>query len=128
MSMQTYMFRLIIAVMLAPLCIFAQLAMADISVLERFIGHWDIHAETLQPKPSTTTYSETYEWVLDGKFLRGQTGRKPDGTQDIIFGTYDAQADGFPFWIFSSSGSYLYLAPATWHQRELTMKWESPSG
>ena len=128
MSMQTYRFRLFIAAMAVHLCLAAPLVRADISVLERFIGHWDIHAEILRPEPLKTSYSETYEWVLDGKFVRGKTARKADGNQDIIFGTYDKQTDGFPFWIFSSSGSYLYLAPAIWHPRELTMEWKNPSG
>jgi hypothetical protein len=101
---------------------------ADVGVLGYFVGQWEIHARTLRPEPSTASYHESYEWVLDGKYVRGETGRKADGSRDIVFGTYDAQADGYPFWIFSSSGSYLYLPPATWNARDKTMEWENPSG
>lgn len=103
-------------------------ALADPKVLELFVGHWDIHARTLQPEPATASYRERYEWVLDGHFIRGETGRKADGSRDIIFATYDAQARGYPFWVFSSSGTYLYLPPATWNERRRTMEWENPKG
>jgi hypothetical protein len=66
--------------------------------------------------------------VLDRKFIRGRTARKQDGSLDIVFGTYDQNADGYPFWIFSSSGSYLYLPPAVWNAGEQTMEWKNPSG
>ncbi|MBU4263694.1 MAG: hypothetical protein KKC76_17705 [Proteobacteria bacterium] len=45
---------------------------------------------------------------------------------DVIFGTYDRHADGYPFWIFSSSGSYIYLPPAKWNPRKRAMEWENP--
>ena len=101
---------------------------ADPGGLDVFIGRWEMHVTTLQPKRSETIYMEVYEWVLDGQFIRGQTGRKSDGTEDVIYGTYDAQAKGYPFWIFSSSGSYVYLAPATWNARKRIMEWRSPAG
>jgi hypothetical protein len=100
--------------------------LADKDVLGRFVGRWDIQARTLQPQRSTMAYSETYDWALDGKFIQGKTGRKPDGTYDVVFGTYDKKADGYPFWIFSSSGSYTYLAPAKWNPGKRTMEWENP--
>lgn len=101
---------------------------ADVDVLGLFVGHWDIKAQTLQPEPASASYSERYEWVLDSKFVRGETGRKADGSKDIIYGTFDPQADGYPFWIFSSSGSYLYLPPATWDAGRQTMEWKNPKG
>jgi hypothetical protein len=104
----------------------SETARADKEVLEYYVGHWDIHAETLQPEPSRTSYTERYEWTLDGRFIQGKTGRKADGAYDVIYGTYDAKADGYPFWIFSSSGSYTYLPPAKWNARERTMEWENP--
>jgi hypothetical protein len=103
-------------------------AVADLQVLDMFAGNWDIDAETVQPRPGTARYSERYEWVLDGKFIRGETGRKADGSKDIVFGTYDAQADGYIFWIFSSSGSFIYLPPGTWDERRRTMEWRNPKG
>ena len=99
---------------------------ADEGGLEGFVGSWKVHVKMLHPEKSESTYTETYEWVLDGKFLRGQTERKSDGTQDIIFATYNEQEQGYPFWIFSSSGTYLYLAPATWDSRSRVMEWKNP--
>lgn len=127
MSVSTNTLKWLFIFATIPVCISAQLAWADLKVLERYIGNWDIQAHTLQPEASTASYQETYEWVLDRKFIRGKTGRKQDGSFDIVFGTYDANADGYPFWIFSSSGSYLYLPPAVWSEHEQAMDWENPS-
>lgn len=127
MSSSELWHKLIVLVLAAATCFAVPLAKADEGGLENFVGDWDVHVRTLRPKPSEVRYTETYEWVLDGKFLRGQTGRKPDGTRDIIFATYDEQSQGYPFWIFSSSGSYSYLAPGTWDARALIMEWRNPA-
>ena len=127
MSVSTSRFKRIAVIAAIPVCLSTQFALADVKVLERYIGTWDIRAHTLRPEASTANYLETYEWVLDGKFIRGKTGRKQDGSFDIVFGTYDANADGYPFWVFSSSGTYLYLPPAEWNSREQTMDWKNPS-
>lgn len=113
------------AMLLLPVLI-SQPAMADKDVLALYVGHWDIHATTRQPALSKTQYSETYEWTLDGHFIRGQTGRKADGAYDIIFGTYDEKADGYPFWIFSSAGSFTYVSPGKWDAGSRVMTWENP--
>jgi hypothetical protein len=104
----------------------ATAARAGNEVLDLLVGRWDVRVKTLKPVPAEVTYSEQYEWVLGGKFLRGQTSNKSDSTVDISFGTYDAKSDGYPFWIFSSSGTYIYLAPATWDARTRTMEWKNP--
>jgi hypothetical protein len=104
----------------------ASAARAGYEVLDLLIGRWDVRVKTLKPAPADVTYREKYEWVLGRKYLRGQTFDKSDGTEDISFGTYDAKFDGYPFWIFSSSGTYLYLAPATWDARTRTMEWTNP--
>ena len=44
----------------------------------------------------------------------------------VVFATYDENADGYPFWIFSSTGSYTYLPPASWSERKRTMTWKNP--
>jgi len=119
--------KLIIAVLAAATCSIGAPVHADEGGLDVFVGRWDVHVKTLQPQRSEVTYIETYEWVLDGKFLRGQTERKSDGTQDIIFATYDEQSKGYPFWIFSSTGSFTYLAPGTFDARTLTMEWNNPA-
>lgn len=128
MHHDTSRLRLLVDFATLTVCVSAQMVLADAKVLERYIGNWDIRSNTLQPQASTASYQETYEWVLGRKFIRGETGRKQDGSFDIVFGTYDANADGYPFWIFSSSGSYLYLPPAEWNEREQAMDWKNPSG
>lgn len=102
-------------------------ALADEGGLDMFVGRWDLRVQILQPERKVLNYSETYEWVLDRKFVRGHTGRKPDGTEDIVFGTYDAKVDGYPFWIFSSTGSYTYLPPGSFDARRRAMDWKSPA-
>lgn len=101
---------------------------ADRSVLNRYVGSWEVRVKTLHPAKPDLTYTEVYEWVLDRHFIRGKTGKKSDGFEDIIYGTYDAKSDGYPFWIFSSSGDYTYLPPATWNGRRQLMEWKNPSG
>ena len=64
--------------------------------------------------------------MLGEQFLQGKTEQKSDGGEDIVMGTYDPQSKGYPFWVFSSSGTYLYLAPASWDPRTRTMEWKSP--
>ena len=120
--------KLTIAVLVTVFNLVAPPAYPDAGGLEGFVGRWNVRLKALQPQRSEITYTETYEWVLDGKFLRGQTGRKPDGTQDVYYATYDENANGYPFWIFSSSGAYTYLAPGIWNARTRTMEWTNPSG
>lgn len=94
--------------------------------LDLFIGRWTIKVSHLKPEPLEVAYTEHYQRVLDGKYIRGETSRKPDGSHDIVFATYDAKAGGYPFWIFSSTGSYTYLPPASWNARKRIMRWKNP--
>lgn len=100
---------------------------ASDEVLDVFLGQWRVSVNQLQPEPQQLSYTETYRRELDGAYIRGETSRKPDGSRDIVFGTYDKVADGYPFWIFSSTGSYSYLAPATWDARRKVMSWKNPA-
>lgn len=97
-----------------------------LKVLERFRGTWDVTVRTHQPQAAVVTYTETYDWVLGGHFLRGDSGRKSDGSQDIVFATYDAATDGYPFWIFTSSGAWFYLAPGSWDAASRSFVWKNP--
>jgi hypothetical protein len=101
-------------------------ARAQESALAKFVGRWDVRLKTLQPQKPDLTYIETYEWVLNGQFVRARTERKSDGTEDMIIAGYDPQTKGYPFWIFSSTGTYMYLAPATWDARNQIMEWKNP--
>ena len=101
-------------------------ARAQDNALEKFVGRWDVRVKTLQPQKSDLTYIEIYEWMLDRKFVRARTEGKADGTEDMVVGGYDAKTNGYPFWIFSSSGTFMYLEPGTWDARNRTMEWKSP--
>lgn len=102
-------------------------AHADKGVLDRFVGRWEVRVETLRPARSQMVYTEFYRWVLGRQFIHGETERKPDGTQDMVFATYDTQSKRYRFWIFSSSGSYTYLPSATWDARKGVMDWKNPA-
>lgn len=119
---------LIIGVLSAALSVVSPAASADTNVLDLFHGDWNVRVLTLQPIPAEVTYIESYKWVLDNKFIRGETRLKSDGTSDLIFATYDQQMKGYPFWIFSSTGSYTYLAPGKWDAGSRTLEWKNPPG
>lgn len=118
--------KALVSALVTAFCLAAPSAHADESVLARFIGRWDVRVKTLQPPKPDVTYIETYEWVLRRKFIRATTERKSDGTEDVVFAGYDPQTKGYPFWIFSSTGTYLYLPPATWDARNRVMAWQNP--
>jgi hypothetical protein len=115
-----------ITILLSVLCLAASSARAQDSVLEKYIGRWDVTVKTLQPQKAEQTYIETYEWMLDRKFVRAKTEGKADGTEDMVVGGYDAMTNKYPFWIFSSTGTFLYLAPGSWDARSRTLEWKSP--
>jgi hypothetical protein len=98
---------------------------ADLRVLDRLRGTWDVVMTMRSPKPITMKYVETFEWVLDRKFLRGETSHKPDGTTDLYMTTYDPRSKHYQFWIFSSPGTFVLLPFGTWDTRTQSMEWKS---
>lgn len=103
-------------------------ALAEGEALDLFVGRWEARVETTRPQPAVLTYTEVYEKVLGGKYLQGRTSEKSDGTEDIILGAYDPEARGYPWWLFSSTGTYLFLAPGTWDARSRTLEFRNPPG
>ena len=98
---------------------------AEENALDLLVGHWDVEVMNLKPEKSKLTYSETYQWTLNGQFLHGETSKKSDGSKDVVYATYDAEVKGYYFWVFSSTGSFVYLPPASWNSRTRTMEWEN---
>ena len=98
---------------------------AQLAVLDRLRGTWDVTVTARAPKPGIVTYSETYEWVLDRQFLRGETTLKSDGTQDMVMTTYDAAAEGYRFWYFNSKGTAFDLPLGTWDAKAQVMEWKN---
>jgi Protein of unknown function (DUF1579) len=115
-----------IAALLSVLCLASASARAQDNVLEKFIGRWNVGVKTLQPQMTDQTYIETYEWMLDRKFVRAKTEGKADGTEDMVVGGYDPMTNKYPFWIFSSTGTFFYLALGSWDARSRTLEWKSP--
>lgn len=102
-----------------------QATAAQLSVLDRLRGTWDVRVTMRAPQPGTVTYSETYEWVLDRQFLRGETTVKSDGTKDLSMTTYDAAAGSYRVWVFNSKGTAIELPPGTWDAKSQSMSWKS---
>jgi hypothetical protein len=90
-----------------------QATAAQLEVLDRLRGTWDVRVTVRSPLPGTVTYSETYEWALDHRFLRGETTVKSDGTKDMSMTTYDAAAGSYRVWVFNSKGAAYELFPGT---------------
>jgi Protein of unknown function (DUF1579) len=118
--------RPMIAALAIGFCLVGLPARAQQDVLEKFVGRWDVRVKTLQPQKPDVTYIETYEWVLGRQFIRARTEQKSDGTEDIIIGGYDAQTKTYPFWVFSSTGTTMFLPSGTWDARGRIMEWKNP--
>src|SRR5215470_8585138 len=116
----------LIIIVLVALGLASAPAHAQHDVLDKFVGRWDVRVTTRQPPKPDLTYIEAYEWTLDRKFVKARTEGKSDGTEDMVVGGYDAKTNGYPFWIFSSSGTFMHLAPGSWDARSKTMEWKSP--
>ena len=97
-------------------------------MLDIFVGTWDVTLRTRQPEASVVRYSETYGWALGGHFLQGRSDDRPDGVDMFVIATHDPATDGFPFWIYMSSGAWFYLDPGQWDERERTLTWRSGPG
>ena len=96
---------------------------ARLAVLDRFAGTWDVTATTRLPKPAVVKSSFVWTWVLDRHFLRGESGIKSDGSQELqVFG-HDAA--GYSLSIFYSSGVAVTLPRGEWNEATATMSWKN---
>ena len=67
-----------------------------------------------QPQPvAAVTYVETFEWILDGRFLRSESSRKSDGN-----------TKSYRFVIFDATAIAVELPPPTWNESTQTMEWK----
>jgi hypothetical protein len=98
---------------------------AQLKVLDRLLGTWDVRVTVRAPFPGTVTYAETYAWVLDRQFLRGETTVKSDGTQDFSMTTFDAAAGSYHVWVFTTSTGAYELPLGTWDAQTQSMDWTS---
>ena len=116
-------FALAAAVAAQPNAKAAAAQAARLAVLERFAGTWDVTATTRLPKPAVAKSSFVWAWVLDHHFLRGESGIKSDGSQELqVFGH---DAGGYSLWIFYSSGVSVTLPRGEWNESTATMAWKN---
>ena len=95
------------------------------AVLDRFAGSWDVTLTERRPKHQVTRYTQTTAWVLNHRYLRGESEVRPDGSQELSMFTYDLQSRTYPLWIFYSSGFVAYLQRGQWDESNRTMVWKS---
>jgi hypothetical protein len=79
-----------------------------------------------QPPPAgEITYVETFDWILDGRFLRGESSRKSDGGKSLSILWFDLFTKTYRFVIFDASGLAVELPPPAWNEQTQTMQWKS---
>jgi len=99
---------------------------ASLAVIDRWRGTWEVKATRLNPKPAQDiTYAETFDWVLDGRFLRSSTSQKSDGGKSMSMFWFDAITKTYRFMIFDAKGFALELPPPTWDDHTHTMEWKT---
>ena len=99
---------------------------ASLAVIDKWRGTWDVKVTRLNPKPAQNiTYTETFDWVLDGRFLRSATSQKSDGGKSMSMFWFDAITKSYRFVIFDAKGFALELPPPTWDDRTQTMEWKT---
>ena len=95
---------------------------AELRVLDKYIGTWDVVAGSPEDPAAQGTY--TAKWVLDGRFVHTTgTLETADGSNDfklISLMTYDPNAKKYRVWNFMSNG-LTSEAEATWDANTQTM-------
>lgn len=98
----------------------------EAKIVDKWRGTWEVKAARRQPLPAAVvTYTETFEWVLDGRFLRSETSRKSDGGKTMSMVWYDVLTKSYRYAIYYSEGYAVELPPPTWHESTQTMEWTS---
>lgn len=97
-----------------------------LKIIGKWRGIWDVKATRREPPPvQDVTYTETSEWVLDGRFLRSETSRKSDGGQSMSMFWFDVFTKTYRLVIFDAAGFAVELPPPTWDDRTQTMEWKT---
>jgi len=98
----------------------------EFNVLDKWRGTWDVKATRRQPPPAQeSSYVETFDWVLDHRYLRSETSRKSDGGMTMSMFWFDMVTKNYRLAIFDASGLAIELPPPTWSERTQTMEWRS---
>ncbi len=107
----------------APGC--KELLGPELAILEKWRGTWEVKATNRQQPAKEVAYEETFDWVLDGCYLRSETSRKADGGQSMSMVWFDRITKTYRFVIFDASGLAVELPPPTWSENTQTMEWKS---
>jgi len=99
-------------------------------IIDKWRGTWDVKAMRKYPQPAgAVTYTETFEWVLDGRFLHSETSRKSDGSKEggksMSMFWYDILTKSYRYVIFDAGGFGIELPPPGWNEATQTMEWTS---
>ena len=96
----------------------------EFKVIEKWRGTWDVKATRHQPQPAReVTYVETFDWVVDGRYLRSETSRKSDGGKSMSMFWFDVLTKTYRLAFFDASGLAVELPPPTWSDSTQTMEW-----
>ena len=98
----------------------------EFKIIDKWRGTWDVTVTRRQPQPiQEVTYVATFDWVLDGRYLRSETSRQSDGGKSMSMFWFDMLTKTYRFVIYDASGLAIELPPATWSDNTQTMEWKS---
>lgn len=98
----------------------------ETKIVEKWRGTWDVKAMRRRPHPAQeVTYVETFDWILDGRYLRSETSRKSDGGKSMTMFWYDVFNQTYQYVIYYASGLVAILPPPAWNDSTQTMEWKS---
>lgn len=120
---------LTVAVLAAALCSLAAHGQdapkrsAELQVLDRFVGTWDLDVTNTPASGEIVTgkTSETRRWTLGGKFVQFENSKteKPDEPEFQMLVTYDPATKTYPGVLMS--GPSRAVVTGTWDQAQQTM-------
>ena len=95
-------------------------------ILDKWRGNWRVTARFNKPNAKTVTYDEHYDWVMNGRFLRGETSQQPDGNTTMMMMWYEENIKSYRILYFFSKPTSVGLVgeppPATWNEQTQTME------
>ena len=98
----------------------------EFKIIDKWQGTWDVKATRRQPPPiQEVIYVETFDWILNGRYLRSETSRKSDGGKSMSMFWFDTLTKTYRFVVYDASGLAVELPPPTWADSTQTMEWKS---
>jgi hypothetical protein len=97
----------------------------EMGVVAKWRGTWDVKSTRRHPQPTQEViYVETFDWILDGRYLRSETSRKNDGGKSMSIFWFDMFTKSYRWVIFDASGLAVELPPPKWNESDQTMEWK----